>query len=327
MGNGGLEVVIMDRLDIPTTNFYEPSGTQFITVNRVDNLVQLVYLDQSYLTSQLVQSELDLSQPYFLTAPYSQAMFLSLACLEKYPQRLYLAGLGGGRIPFVLHHYLPELSLECTEIDPTIVEVAKSYFGIVVGGNFQVVICDGRGYLEQCHSGDLYDVIMLDVVLGTGYSPYRLATVEFYELCQSRLRPDGVVAVSLFEVEPFFREKMQTLSACFRQVFICKLTNGNAVALATNHGSLSLDKIQARAKLLMQDLGLGFPLDTRSRELQLWVSPETGVTTIFRDSTPPESYFDLLPHFNTLFSQVQPHLPCPCGSGKMFQNCHGLEFV
>jgi len=301
--------------------FFEPSGTQFITVNHEDSILKLVYLDQSYLTSQLVQSELDIERPLYLTAPYSQVMLLSLVW-QNNPQRIYMAGLGGGRLPYVLRHYFPRAQIEVTEIDPMIVRVAQQYFGIVLDDHLQVAIADGRAYLEQQAPDTKYDLILIDVVLGTGYSPYRMATREFYELCQSRLTEDGVVAVSLFHVEPFFAEKMQTLGQSFAQVYLCKLANGNAIALATNSPKHNLASIQAQAQQIQANLCLSFPLAERAQALVLW-SGEDCHSAILRDDQPPPSYFDLLPHFNTLFSQVAPDLPCPCGSGMVYADCHG----
>jgi spermidine synthase len=301
--------------------FFEPSGTQFITVSHDDSMLKLVYLDQSYLTSQLVQSELDTERPLHLTAPYSQVMLLSLVWRND-PQRIYIAGLGGGRLPYVLRHYFPRAQIEVTEIDPMIVSVAQQYFGIVLDDHLQVAIADGRAYLERQAENTKYDLILIDVVLGTGYSPYRMATWEFYELCQSRLAPDGVVAVSLFHVEPFFAEKMQTLAESFAQVYLCKLPNGNAVALATNSTKHNLASIPSQARQMQQDLGLSFSLEERAQALELW-SGENCDTPILCDDQPPPSYFDLLPHFNTLFSQVKPDLPCPCGSGMVYADCHG----
>ncbi len=307
--------------------FFEPSGTQFITVNQEGSLLQLVYLDQSYLTSQLVQSELDLERPLHLTAPYSQVMLLALVW-QSSPQRIYVAGLGGGRLPYVLRHYFPHAKIEVTEIDPVIVSVAEQYFGIVQDEYLQVAICDGRVYLAQqlshLHQEHPFDLMLIDVVIGTGYSPYRMATKEFYELCQSCLAPEGAIAVSLFHVEPFFAEKMQTLAESFAQVYLCKLPNGNAVALATNSQKHNLNSIRAQAQQLQEALSLSFSLAERAEALTLWSAPEADIP-ILRDDTPPASYFDLLPRFNTLFSRVSPDLPCPCGSGMVYADCHGKE--
>jgi hypothetical protein len=44
---------------------------------------------------------------------------------------------------------------------------------------------------------------------------------------------------------------------------------------------------------------------------------------MFRDGEPPKGYFDLLPSFEGAFGRTPPELPCPCGSGKHFGECHG----
>ena len=133
-----------------------------------------------------VQSILNLNDPIYLIFPYTQAMMLTLLWNSQ-PKKIYIAGFGGGSIPQVLHHYLPEVIIECTEVDANILSIAQNFFGVELNDRLRVKIQDGREYLEQKKCLDKYDIIMIDVAFGNGYMSYNLATQEFYQLCDRHL--------------------------------------------------------------------------------------------------------------------------------------------
>lgn len=307
------------------TLFFEPSGVHFISVKKIENVVQLGLLEQTSLSTQLLQSQLDLTDPLNLLSPYTQAMMLSLLW-HPTPQRIYLAGFGGGRIPLVLHHFFPTARVECSEIDPTLVEVAKNFFGVELDDRLQVRIQDGRSDLAAQET--TYDIIAIDVVLGTGYMPYSLATREFYQLCKRRLSASGVVTVNLLQPDPFYADRVKTLQGVFDWVGLVPLAGGNAVAIATDGEGFSPEEIRDRAQSLQADLGFSFPLSERSGDFiappQLQEHlPELSSAQLLCDDSIPGGYFQSLPAFNTVFSLVDPKLPCPCGSGRLFERCHG----
>ena len=87
------EAAIRQRLrwldDLPPGMiFFEPSGLHFIVVEKVNNELRLVLLEQINFTSKLVQSCLDLNKPLYLVSPYSQGAMLGLAWSRE-PQRIY----------------------------------------------------------------------------------------------------------------------------------------------------------------------------------------------------------------------------------------------
>ena len=107
----------------------EPAGPHYAVVTKRGSHLRLVLAEQTRPQSDLTQSSLDLEDPLHLVSPYTQAALLGLA----WPQDLrsvYAIGLGGGRVPLVLHHYLPEATVDCAEIEPVVVGVAQKYFGL-----------------------------------------------------------------------------------------------------------------------------------------------------------------------------------------------------
>jgi spermidine synthase len=326
------EAAIKQRLNwlkerSPGTLFFEPSGLHFIVVEKINSQVRLVLLEQTNFTSNLVQSCLDLNEPLNLVLLYSQAAMLGLAWSDE-PQKIYMAGFGGGRIPLVLHHYFPKTIIDCTEIDPTLIEVATQFFGVQLDERLRVTCQDGREYLARCAPDIQYDMIFMDVVLGNGYMPYSLTTKEFYELCQSCLSPTGVVIVNLLNKGSFYSEKVKTIYSVFKYVYLVPLEAGNTIIISTNGTFVDKVELLSRVQSLQQRYQFPFPIEERALEVKLSSQlpdyvPNFEQAEILTDASPPQQYFNDLPAFNTVFARVGENDPCPCGSGKTFQYCHG----
>jgi spermidine synthase len=302
--------------------YVEASGIHFHVVLKEGSSLRFMLVEQTNPNTGVVQSEIDIDQPLLLMEPYTQAMLLSLLW-QPTPKRVYVAGLGGGRVPLLLHHYLPSVQIDCTDIDPAIVEIAKTFFALHPDERLQVAIEDGRNWLEQ--NTTIYDLILLDVFLDNGYSPYRMTTVEFFQLCKSRLAPGGVVAINLLSGDPFLAAKAHTLGEVFPHLYSF-VDPGENINLFGSNTQLSVEQLRERAAKL--DAIHAFPFLFR----EVGERVEVGLGTLaassasaqaLTDDNPPEEYFDILPSFNSPFSRVAADLPCPCGSGLPFAKCHG----
>jgi len=307
--------------------FVQQSGNQYIKVAKNGSTITVGFSDNFNSPPDLIQSELDLDRPLNLKSPYTQAMMLSLVW-NSTPQRIYMAGLGGGIIPLVLHHYFPEAVIECAEIDPAVLKVTTTFFGVKLDERLKVAIQDGREYLVQQSSNIKYDIILSDVFLGTGYTPYRLATQEFYELCQQRLTEEGVVVVNLFQNDAFFAEKLATIQSVFKQVYVVLITKiGNAVIIANNGNKLEREEIITRAKALQNRYTFEFPLAERALEITMDIRLKESISNLEKvqvlvDDFPPAGYFSNLPSFNPAIARHEITRFCMCGSGKSQNDCH-----
>lgn len=312
----------------PGCFFVQQSGNQYIKVTKTKSTITLGFSDHFNSPPNLIQSELDFERPLNLKSPYTQAMMLSLVW-NSTPQRIYMAGLGGGIIPLVLHHYFPEAVIECAEIAPAIIEVATNFFGVKFDERLLVAIQDGREYLAQQNANIKYDIILSDVFLGTGYSPYRLATQEFYELCQERLSRSGVLVVNLFQDDAFFADKLLTIKSVFAQVYVVFVAKiGNAIVIATNGTLLLKREVIAKAKNLENRYQFEFPLAERALEVKMGTDLQECVPKLERarvlvDDFPPAGYFGNLPAFNPAIARAGESRFCICGSGKLQNDCHG----
>ena len=276
--------------------FCKESGVHYVVVRKDRSQIKLSLVEKVKLHTDLLQSVFDFNNPLHLVSEYTQAMLLGLVW-QNQPQRIYIAGFGGGRIPLVLHHYLPESVIECADIDPIAIEAATQCFGVKLDSRLTVAIQDGREYLEQQNPDSQYDIIMTDVFFGNGYFPHLLATKEFYQLCEKRLSSDGVVLVNLLQRDEFYAEKVKTLQSVFAQVCVCPWKDINSVLIGSNSAILEKDEIVARAKYLQDGHDFSFSLTDRAGEVKVGKElfeavPNLDKAQVLYDDSPPVGYFD-----------------------------------
>lgn len=73
-------------------------------------------------------------------------------------------GLGGGGLCMFLHSCIKKAHITAVDIDPAMLQVATSYFGLVVDDRMDVVIEDGLKFLNKAaHNGKSYKAILFDV--------------------------------------------------------------------------------------------------------------------------------------------------------------------
>ena len=276
--------------------FCKDSGVHYVAVTKDRSHIKLSLIEKVNLHTDLLQSVFDFHNPLHLVSEYTQAMMLGLVW-QNQPQRIYIAGFGGGRIPLVLHYYLPETVIDCADVDPIAVEAATQCFGVQFNSRLTVAIQDGREYLEQQNADRQYDIIMTDVFFGNGYFPHRLATKEFYQLCKKRLSRDGVVLVNLLQRDEFYAEKIKTLQSVFSQVCVCPWKDINSVLIGSNSAIFEKNEIVARAKYLQDRHDFLFSLIDRALEVKVGKElfeavPNLDKAEVLMDDLPPVGYFD-----------------------------------
>jgi spermidine synthase len=171
-----------------------------------------------------------------------------------------MIGLGGGSTQRAYQHYYPKVMIETAEIDPTVVDVAKTFFGFRESAFQRVQVADGRVYLRRSRS--VYDVMILDAYVANRYGsfiPYHLATKEFFELANQRLASNGVLAYNVIGTLQDWQADIlgsiyKTMKSVFPQVYFFPAQSSlNVVVIGLKSGQ-RLDKttLQQRAETLMQ---------------------------------------------------------------------------
>src|ERR1700691_3480955 len=84
-----------------------------------------------HLGNDAVQSAMRLKRPFALELAYTRAMMACLL-LHPAPRRLCMIGLGGGSIAKFVHRHLPEIQTHVIELNPRVIGVARTMFGLPV---------------------------------------------------------------------------------------------------------------------------------------------------------------------------------------------------
>lgn len=207
-----------------------------------------------------------------------------------------MVGLGGGSAQRLFAHYYPDLRIETVEIDPVVLQVAKSYFFFKESDRQKVHLEDGRVFLRRTQSK--YDVIMLDAYVQGRYGssiPQHLATKEFFEIVRDRLTTNGVVAFNVIGTTGGWHANIigaiyQTLKAVFPQVyhFSCG-SSQNVVLLATKAGvRVELPALTQRAAHLVKTGRITWPgFQDRLRQFQNKPPLTAGRSPVLTDDYAP----------------------------------------
>jgi spermidine synthase len=180
-----------------------------------DDEARYMYFDRT------LQSAMNLQDPTALRLIYSRYTSLALA-FRPDAKKMLIVGLGGGSIPKKLAKEFPSLEMDVVEIDPEVVQSAKTHFTVRESKNLRLHAQDGRLFLNRAK--DQYDIILLDAYYSDAM-PFHLATKEFFELAQRKLSPNGIIVANLISAVTgpsgkIVRSFVKTQRQIFPQVYI-----------------------------------------------------------------------------------------------------------
>ena len=212
-----------------------------ITIERNGSIVEM----RSFWRSRLYrESAVDLNDRTQLVVPYTKAIAAS-AIFHPVPKRVLMIGLGGGGFNQFFEKAFPGANLETVEIDPQVPVLAQSYLGFKQSDRNSVVILDGRMFLRQSKS--VYDWIILDAFRG-GFVPPHLKTVEFYQLAQTHLAPDGLLVANVHTNSSLFASDIRTMREVFPQLGMFDVPDSdNAVLVGANFKSPTFEEMANKA--------------------------------------------------------------------------------
>lgn len=205
---------------------------QGIFLRKLDDVLEMYCFDNKTQQLSNIMSRIDLTNPLNLIGPYSQAVFLSAFWQTKALENIYIAGFGGGRLAMLYDHYFPHSHIYGSDFDPNVLSVASDYFGIGEQVLENVNAADSREDLQQ--SDILHDIIFLDVFAGGGEHVNHLATVEFFELCKSKLSNKGVLTANLVIIDDRMHQKIAAIQTVFSHCHVWEY-NGAHVVFASEH--------------------------------------------------------------------------------------------
>jgi spermidine synthase len=226
-----------------------------------DDEARYMYFDRT------LQSAMNLKDPTALRLIYSRYTSLGFV-FRPDAKKMLVIGLGGGSIPKKLQKEFPSLEIDVVEIDPEVIQLAKTHFNVRDGKNLRLHAQDGRLFLTR--TPNQYDIILIDAYYSDAM-PFHLATREFFELAQKKLTPNGIVVANLISAVTgpsgkIARAFVKTQRRIFPQVYVFAArrpdnvsvdTIQNVIVVATKDNQrLDIKEIVKRATTL--DKGL-FP--------------------------------------------------------------------
>jgi len=236
--------------------------------------------------------ELFLAAPFYNSAPYD----------PEQVNRIAIVGLAAGTFARQASQVYGPIPIDGFEIDSEIIEVGKSYFDMNQP-NLNAIAVDGRWGLMQ--SDQRYTIIALDAYRPP-YIPWHLTTVEFFQLVQEHLEPDGVAVINVGSSAQDRRlvdGLVATMSQVFPSVHVVDVPGSfNSILYATIQPTTIEDFY--RNYLFLEELGDVHPLlleAVRRVIVNQQITPTSGM--YFTDDRAPIEWITNNMVLNYLFSE------------------------
>jgi len=184
--------------------------------------------------SQSNQSCFFKSKPQSLVFNYTKLLFSALL-INNQPERILIIGLGGGTMSNTLHQLFPTSNIDNVEIDPSVVKVAREYFGFIENQSIKTYVQDGRIFIKRALlKKQQYDWIIFDAFNGD-YIPAHLLTQEFLTESKQLLTPNGVITSNTFSSSNLYAHESATYHAVFGEFLnVRNHKNNNRIILASS---------------------------------------------------------------------------------------------
>ncbi len=200
-----------------------------------------------HLGSVTVQSAMRVKDPNALELTYSRGMMCFLLFNTSVKHVLSI-GLGGGSVPKYLHAYCPEIVSTVVEINPQIINVARSHFYLPDNDErLNVIEGDGLKYLPD-HIASA-DILLIDAFDQFGIPP-DFCTQMFFDNCSEALSDSGILVINLWGSDKKFDVYLQRIEQSFNQQVVILPTGkpGNIVVFGFKKLPIDLRIASLRTK-------------------------------------------------------------------------------
>jgi spermidine synthase len=205
------------------------------------------------------QSAVYPGRPGHLELAYTRVATVGLA-LAPADGRILFVGLGGGAMPMYARAVLPDARIDVVEIDPLVVEVARSHFGFRTDARMAVHVGDGRAFIESAPPAS-YDLVVLDAFSDDDI-PFALTTWQFLRAVRARLAPGGAVVSNLWSSAREYEPMLATYDSVFGDVHVVRVgrRSQRIVVAAPDRGRLGRATLVRASRELAGRAELGFDL-------------------------------------------------------------------
>jgi spermidine synthase len=157
--------------------------------------------------------------------------------LEAPPKSALIIGMGGGIIANQIYYFYPEIGIDAVEIDPKVIEIARTYFALV--DTVRVFNQDGRIFANL--GKRKYDIVIIDAYTQQVYIPFHLTTIEFFGHVKKGLSNKGILAMNVSSARddsPLIRSITNTLRLVFGHVYQLRIPNSVDHLVLASDGSI-----------------------------------------------------------------------------------------
>jgi len=137
------------------------------------------------------------------------------------------------------------MSVDSVEIDPVVIDVARTYFGLPEDDRSRTFPQDARRFVQT--SKDTYDLVIMDAYYAEAL-PFHLTTQEYLRETKARMAPDGVMAYNVISAlegdkSRLFRSLYKTAGTVWEHLWVFRVDVGqgdvplarqNIIVLATD---------------------------------------------------------------------------------------------
>lgn len=138
--------------------------------------------------------------------------------LPQRPFRILVLGVGGGTVIWLLRSYYPEADIVGVDIDQTMIDIGKRYFGLDTVEKLTFICDDAEMFVAKERSK--FDLVIVDLFIGTQV-PKLVRKESFLKTLKRILTKNGVVIINYLREFDYLKKSEQlkrTLSKIFPYV-------------------------------------------------------------------------------------------------------------
>lgn len=125
-----------------------------------------------------------------------ESAFIALGVLKVHTsvKRILVLGVAGGTVIHMLRNLYPRAAVVGVDIDKTMIEIGKTYFGLNTMKSLRIV-CDDAKHFVETYKGTPFDCIVVDIFIGSDV-PSFLEHINFHTHIRHILTAHGYLLVN-----------------------------------------------------------------------------------------------------------------------------------
>jgi spermidine synthase len=221
------------------------SGDDAVEVSELNGVRAL------HLGSATIQSAMRISDPFALELTYTRGIMCFLLFNTQVKSVLGI-GLGGGSLAKYIHAYCPDIVSSVIELNPKIIQLARSQF-YLPENDARLQVIEGDGLLYLAEHENAADLLLIDAFDSNGIPP-DFCSQDFFDQCATTLTHNGMLAINLWGSDKNFDIYLQRIEQSFNGRVLSLPTGkpGNIAVFGFKREptDLRLASLRERAKLL-----------------------------------------------------------------------------